>query len=79
MARNAAKIKFCGITNALDAERAVGAGGKEWISFAFYVASVPAAFVSPYISIAIYVGISILWVVPDRRFTPQHDGAGGET
>ena len=26
MARNAAKIKFCGITNALDAERAVGAG-----------------------------------------------------
>ena len=48
-------------------KRAVGAGGKEWISFAFYVASVPAAFVSPYISIAIYVGISILWVVPDRR------------
>ena len=60
-------------------KRAVGAGGKEWISFAFYVASVPAAFVSPYISIAIYVGISILWVVPDRRFAPQHDGAGGET
>src|SRR3954470_611375 len=45
-------------------KRAVGAGGKEWISFAFYVASVPAAFVSPYISVAIYVGISILWVVP---------------
>jgi len=60
-------------------KRAVGAGGKEWISFAFYVASVPAAFVSPYISVAIYVGISILWVVPDRRFAPQHDGAGGET
>jgi len=60
-------------------KRAVGAGGKEWISFALYVASVPAAFVSPYISIAIYVGISILWVVPDRRFAPQHDGAGGET
>jgi uncharacterized membrane protein len=57
---------------------ALGGGFKEWISFTLYVASVPAAFVSPYISIAIYVGVSILWVVPDRRFARQHDGAGGE-
>src|SRR4051794_1876952 len=49
-------------------KRAVGGGLKEWISFAFYVAGVPAAFVSPMISIAIYVGVSILWFVPDRRF-----------
>jgi uncharacterized membrane protein len=48
--------------------RAVGAGAKEMISFALYVASVPAAFVSPYISIAIFVGVSIAWLVPDRRF-----------
>jgi uncharacterized membrane protein len=48
--------------------RAVGSGSKEWISFALYVAAVPAAFVSPMISIAIYVGVSILWFVPDRRF-----------
>jgi uncharacterized membrane protein len=59
-------------------KRAVGGGAKEWVSFALYVASVPAAFVSPYISIAIYVGVSILWVVPDRRFAAQHEGAGGE-
>jgi len=32
---------------------------------------VPAAFVSPYISIAIYVGVSIGWLVPDRRFERQ--------
>ena len=57
---------------------AVGSGFKEWISFALYVASVPAAFVSPYISIAIYVGVSILWLVPDRRFAQQHEGTGGE-
>jgi uncharacterized membrane protein len=48
--------------------RAVGSGSKEWISFALYVAAVPAAFVSPMISIAIYVGVSILWFIPDRRF-----------
>jgi uncharacterized membrane protein len=49
-------------------KRAVGAGGKEWISFALYFASVPAAFVSPYVSIACYVIVSIIWVIPDRRF-----------
>ena len=49
-------------------KRAVGAGGKEWISFALYLASVPAAFVSPYISIAFYVIVSVIWVIPDRRF-----------
>jgi hypothetical protein len=27
--------------------------------------------VSPYISIAIYVGVSISWFVPDRRFVPR--------
>lgn len=51
-----------------EVRRAVGGGMKEWISFALYVAAVPAAFVSPYISIASYVGVSILWLVPDRRF-----------
>jgi len=49
-------------------KRAVGAGAKELISFALYLASVPAAFVSPYISVAIFVGVSIVWLVPDRRF-----------
>jgi uncharacterized membrane protein len=49
-------------------KRAVGAGAKDLISFALYLASVPAAFVSPYISVAIFVGVSILWLVPDRRF-----------
>lgn len=58
-------------------KRAVGSGGKELISFALYVASVPAAFVSPAISIAIFFGVSILWLVPDRRFEPGHDAPGG--
>jgi uncharacterized membrane protein len=49
-------------------KRAIGGGFKEWISFVLYVAAVPAAFVSPFISIAIYVAVSIGWLVPDRRF-----------
>jgi uncharacterized membrane protein len=51
--------------------QALGAGFKEWISFVLYIASVPLAFVSPYISIAIYVIVSIIWVIPDRRFEPR--------
>ena len=47
---------------------AVGGGMKEWVSFSGYVASVPLAFVSPYISIGIYVAIALLWLIPDRRF-----------
>src|SRR5438309_3283709 len=53
-------------------KRALGGGAKEWISFGLYVASVAAAFVSPYISIAIYVAVSIWWLVPDRRFEERH-------
>jgi len=50
---------------------ALGRGGKEWISFAGYVAAIPLAFVSPFISIAIYVAVGFLWLVPDRRFAPR--------
>jgi len=49
-------------------KRAVGRGAKEWISFVSYVAAVPAAFVSPYVSIAIYGCVAVLWLIPDRRF-----------
>ncbi len=56
---------------------AVGRGAKEWISFAGYLAALPLAFVSPYISVAIYVAVAFLWLVPDRRFVHglQGDGA----
>jgi uncharacterized membrane protein len=51
-------------------KKALGAGAKEWISTIFYVAAIPCAFVSPFISIAFYVAVSILWLIPDRRFEP---------
>jgi uncharacterized membrane protein len=52
-------------------KRAVGTGFKEWISMALYVAAVPAAFASPFISIAVYVGVSVIWLIPDQRFERQ--------
>jgi uncharacterized membrane protein len=52
-------------------QRALGSGWKEKLSFALYIIAMPAAFVSPYISVAIYVGVSIIWIIPDRRFE-QH-------
>ena len=58
--------------------RALGGGVKEWISFVLYVAAVPVAFASPYVSIAIYVGVSIVWIIPDRRFERQVAGGMDE-
>jgi len=47
---------------------ALGGGHKEWVSFACYAVALPLAFVSPWISVAFYVGIAIFWLIPDRRF-----------
>jgi uncharacterized membrane protein len=49
-------------------KRALGGGAKELISFCGYVVAVPLAFVSPFISIGIYVAVAFLWLIPDRRF-----------
>ena len=49
-------------------KKAVGRGVKEWVSFAGYLAALPLAFVDPLISIAIYVAVAFLWLIPDRRF-----------
>ena len=49
-------------------KRALAGGAKEWMSFAGYVVAVPLAFVSPFISIGIYVAVALLWLIPDRRF-----------
>ena len=48
--------------------RAVGSKAKEWISVASYAVAIGAAFLSPWISVAIYFAVSALWLVPDRRF-----------
>ena len=49
-------------------KKALGRAVKEWTSFAGYVLALPLAFVSPYISIGIYVAVAFMWLIPDRRF-----------
>jgi TMEM175 potassium channel family protein len=48
--------------------RAIGSDAKGNISLVIYAAAIPLAFVSPWISYALYVAVALLWFVPDRRF-----------
>jgi uncharacterized membrane protein len=48
--------------------RAVGSDLKGNLSLLAYVAAVPLAYVSVWISLALYAGVALAWLVPDRRF-----------
>ncbi|MES2137581.1 MAG: TMEM175 family protein [Pseudomonadota bacterium] len=49
--------------------RAVGSNSKELLSTSLYVAGLLAAFfISPYLSIALYMAVAAIWFIPDRRF-----------
>jgi uncharacterized membrane protein len=49
--------------------KAVGAKAKEWISLATYAVGIAAAFLfSPLLSVALYAGVAVMWLIPDRRF-----------
>jgi uncharacterized membrane protein len=49
--------------------KAVGSGVKEWLSLALYLIGIAAAFLgSPYVSVALYVAVAVIWFIPDRRF-----------
>jgi uncharacterized membrane protein len=45
----------------------IGSDWKGKLSLVGYTAAVALAFVSPWISIAIYVAVSAMWLIPDRR------------
>jgi len=47
--------------------QAIGTDWKGWLSLASYAAAMPLAFVSPWISLALYLAVAIVWLVPDRR------------
>jgi uncharacterized membrane protein len=47
--------------------RAVGADVKGNLSVACYVAGLAAAFWLPYLSLALYALVAVIWLVPDRR------------
>jgi uncharacterized membrane protein len=46
---------------------ALGNDFKGNVSLALYVAAVALAFIRPWLSIAVYVTVALLWLVPDRR------------
>lgn len=46
---------------------ALGAGNKERVSLLLYTAAIPLAFLQPWIAVALYVTVAIMWLIPDRR------------
>jgi uncharacterized membrane protein len=47
--------------------KAVGTDQKGKISVALYASAIALAFVSPWISCALYVAVAVIWFIPDRR------------
>jgi uncharacterized membrane protein len=47
--------------------QAIGADRKGKISLALYVIAIPMAFYLQWVSIALYVAVILLWLIPDRR------------
>ncbi len=47
--------------------RAVGADWKGKVSPIVYAVATPIALVAPWLAVAMYVAIAVLWIVPDRR------------
>lgn len=46
---------------------ALGTGRKERISLALYTAAIPLAFLEPWIAMALYVTVAMMWLAPDPR------------
>jgi len=47
--------------------QAVGDDLKGRLSLSLYVLAIPLAFVRPWISLALYVAVALIWFIPDRR------------
>ena len=54
--------------------RAIGSDRKGRISAIAYVVGVVVALFEPWVAIAIYVGVAVVWLVPDRRIARVVDG-----
>jgi len=51
--------------------RAIGSDAKGNVSLAMYAAAIPLAFVHTAIADALYAGVAVIWLVPDRRIERQ--------
>jgi len=48
-------------------KKAVGRDWKGKVSPALYAVAIPLAFLSPWVSLGLYVAVALIWLVPDRR------------
>ena len=48
---------------------AIGSDRKGYVSIALYATGASLAWVSPWISYSLYVGVAVVWFMPDRRFS----------
>ena len=53
--------------------QAVGTDLKGKLSLCAYLAAIPMAFVQPLVSLALYVAVALVWLVPDRRIESRLD------
>ena len=48
-------------------KQAIGSDVKGYASLAMYAAAIPLAFVDRWLAYALYVGVALIWFIPDRR------------
>jgi len=58
-----------------DLHRAIGDDTKGKVSLLFYVVAFVLSFFVPWASVAIFVTVALIWIVPDRRITRTLQGA----
>jgi len=50
-----------------DLSQAIGKDRKGKVSLALYVVALGFSFVAPWVSVALFVTVAVIWVIPDRR------------
>jgi uncharacterized membrane protein len=53
---------------------ALGRDAKSKVSLVLYAASIPLAFVHPWLAEALFVAVALMWLVPDRRIEARLGG-----
>jgi uncharacterized membrane protein len=53
---------------------AIGSDTKGMLSLALYITAIPLAFVATWLADALYVGVALIWLVPDRRIESRFGG-----
>jgi uncharacterized membrane protein len=48
-------------------QEAIGGDTKGYVSLVMYATAVPLAFVNEWFAYALYIGVALIWLVPDRR------------